>query len=125
MTSDLFGRSDAYELLKKKNMVEFVPTSFIRGSTWNDTLILVDEFENMNFHELDSIITRCGSNSRIFFAGDIEQTDLIFSAKDKSGFVPFLQILNRMPSFDIVEFDMHDCVRGGIPKEYLYAKNYK
>jgi phosphate starvation-inducible protein PhoH len=122
MIGDMFGRSDAYEILKKKDLIEFISTSYVRGSTWNDTLIFVDEFQNASFHENHSLITRCGQNSRIYFSGDIEQTDLIKSVKDVSGFVPFLQILCEMKSFDLVEFSVEDVVRAGIVKEYLMTK---
>jgi phosphate starvation-inducible protein PhoH len=123
MVGDLFGRSDAYEVLKKKDVIEFVSTSYIRGTTWNDTLVIVDEFQNMDFGELVSIITRVGTNSRIAFLGDCEQNDLYRYAKDTSGFVPFLQILNMMPSFDIIEFTIDDIVRSSLVKEFLLTKH--
>lgn len=119
--NDLFGRSDAYEILKKKDLVEFQSTSYIRGTTFDNCLILVDEFENLNFHEADSLITRLGKNSRIYFAGDIKQTDLD-GRKEISGYNDFMRIINNMSSFSTVEFTIEDCVRSGIVKEYLTEK---
>lgn len=119
MFSDLFGRGDSYQLLKKKELVEFKSTGYVRGSTWNDSLILFDEFQNASFKELNTIITRTGQNSRIFFSGDIVQSDMV--NKDPSGFIPFLQVLSVMNSFDVIEFTINDCVRSGLTKEYLYA----
>jgi phosphate starvation-inducible PhoH-like protein len=120
--NDLFGRSDAYEILKKKDIVEFQSTSYIRGTTFENCLVLADEFENFNFHETDSLITRIGSNSRIFFSGDFKQTDLD-GRKEISGFNDFMKIINKMESFVSVEFTIEDCVRSGLVKEYLTIKD--
>jgi phosphate starvation-inducible protein PhoH len=120
--NDLFGRADAYEILKKKDLIEFQSTSYIRGTTFDNTLILVDEFENCNFHESDSIITRCGKNTRIFFSGDFKQTDLD-GKREISGYLDFMKIINNMDSFDAVEFTIDDCVRSGLVKEYLIEKD--
>lgn len=119
--NDLFGRSDAYEIMKKKDMIEFQSTSYVRGTTFENCLIIVDEFENLNFHEADSLITRLGKNSRIFFSGDIKQTDLD-GRKEVSGYNDFMRIINEMESFFTVEFTIEDCVRSGLVKEYLIAK---
>ena len=81
----------------------------------------VDEFQNLNFHELDSIITRVGENSRILFCGDARQSDLT-KTNDRNGIVDFLNILRKMSSFDIIEFGIDDIVRSGLVKEYLTAK---
>ena len=96
-------------------------TSFIRGTTLDNAIIIVDEFQNLNFHELDSIMTRVGENSKICFCGDATQTDLV-KTNDKNGVVDFMKILRAMPSFDIHEFGIDDIVRSGIVKEYLIAK---
>lgn len=120
--NDLFGRADAYEIMKKKDLVEFLSTSYVRGTTFENCLILVDEFENMNFHELDSLITRVGRNSRIFFSGDFKQTDLD-GKREVSGFSDFTKIISEMESFDMVEFSIEDCVRSGLVKEYLITKD--
>lgn len=120
--NDLFGRADAYEIMKKKDLVEFLSTSYVRGTTFDNSLILVDEFENCNFHELDSLITRCGRNTRIFFSGDFRQTDLD-GKREVSGFSDFTRIISNMESFSAVEFTIEDCVRSGLVKEYLIAKD--
>jgi phosphate starvation-inducible protein PhoH and related proteins len=120
--NDLFGRADAYEILKKKDLIEFQSTSYIRGTTFDNMLILVDEFENCNFHESDSIITRCGKNTRIFFSGDFKQTDLD-GKKEISGYKDFMKIISNMESFAAVEFTIEDCVRSGLVREYLIEKD--
>ena len=76
VSNELFARGDAYSILKQKSLVEFMTTSFIRGITLKHAVILVDECQNMSFHELDSIITRIGQNCRVIFCGDFRQADL-------------------------------------------------
>ena len=110
-----------YGNLKQQDTIKFWSTSFIRGTTLDNAVIIVDEFQNLNFHELDSIITRVGENSRIIFCGDASQTDLV-KTNDRNGIHDFLNILRKMPSFDIIEFDINDIVRSGLVKEYLIAK---
>ena len=121
IVNDLFGRGDAYEILKKKNMIDFKSTSFIRGMTLNDTVIIVDECQNLNFHELDSIITRCGETTKIVFCGDFKQSDFK-NNEDKSGLLTFMNILKEIPSFHFFEFDHDDIVRSGIVKDYIIQK---
>ena len=110
-----------YGNLKAQETIRFWSTSFLRGTTLDNAIIIVDEFQNLNFHELDSIITRVGENSRICFCGDASQTDLV-KTNDKNGIVDFMNILRKMPSFDIIEFDIDDIVRSGLVKEYLLSK---
>ena len=110
-----------YGNLKTQGTISFWSTSFIRGTTLDNAIIIVDEFQNLNFHELDSIITRVGENSKIMFCGDATQSDLIKS-NEKNGIVDFMKILRIMPSFDIVEFGAEDIVRSGLVKEYILAK---
>tara|TARA_B000000557_G_scaffold262131_1_gene262338 strand:- start:592 stop:1359 length:768 start_codon:yes stop_codon:yes gene_type:complete len=110
-----------YGNLKAQETIRFWSTSFLRGTTLDNAIIIVDEFQNLNFHELDSIITRVGENSRICFCGDASQTDLV-KTNDKNGIVDFMNILRKMPSFDIIEFDINDIVRSGLVKEYLLSK---
>ena len=111
-----------YGGLKAQETVKFWSTSFIRGTTLDNSIIIVDEFANLNFHELDSIITRVGENSRIVFCGDAEQSDLI-KANERNGIVDFMSILRKMPSFEIIEFGVEDIVRSGLCKEYLITKH--
>ena len=110
-----------YGNLKQQETIKFWSTSFVRGTTLDNSIIIVDEFQNMNFHELDSIITRVGEDSKIMFCGDARQSDLT-KANEKNGIVDFMDILRKMPSFDIIEFGIEDIVRSGLVKEYLVAK---
>jgi len=111
-----------YGNLKTQETIGFWSTSFIRGTTLDNCIIIVDEFQNLNFHELDSIITRVGENSKIMFCGDATQSDLV-KTNEKNGIVDFMKILGIMPSFETIEFTIEDIVRSGICKEYLIAKN--
>ena len=110
-----------YGNLKAQDSIKFWSTSFIRGTTLDNAIVIVDEFQNLNFHELDSIITRVGENSKIIFCGDASQTDLV-KTNDRNGIHDFLNILRKMPSFDIIEFGIDDIVRSGLVKEYIIAK---
>ena len=110
-----------YGNLKAQESIKFWSTSFIRGTTLDNAIVIVDEFQNLNFHELDSIITRIGENSKIMFCGDSSQTDLI-KTNDRNGIVDFMNVLRKMPSFDIIEFGIDDIVRSGLVKEYIIAK---
>ena len=110
-----------YANLKTQDTISFWSTSFIRGTTLDKAIIIVDEFQNLNFHELDSIITRVGEDSKIMFCGDATQTDLV-KTNEKNGIIDFMTILRNMPSVDIIEFGVEDIVRSGLCKEYLLAK---
>ena len=110
-----------YGNLKSQETIKFWSTSFLRGTTLDNAIVIVDEFQNLNFHELDSIITRVGENSKICFCGDASQTDLV-KTNDKNGIVDFMGILRKMVSFGIIEFDVNDIVRSGLVKEYIVAK---
>ncbi|AXQ70453.1 PhoH-like phosphate starvation-inducible [Synechococcus phage S-T4] len=110
-----------YGNLKQQETISFWSTSFIRGTTFDNAILIIDEFQNLNFHELDSIITRIGENSKIIFCGDATQSDLT-KTNERNGIIDFMSILRKMPSFDLVEFGVDDIVRSGIVKEYLLAK---
>ena len=110
-----------YGNLKAQETIKFWSTSFLRGTTLDNAIVIVDEFQNMNFHELDSIITRVGENTKICFCGDARQSDLM-KDKEKNGIVDFMNVLRKMPSFDIIEFGIDDIIRSGLVKEYLTAK---
>jgi predicted ribonuclease YlaK len=110
-----------YGNLKAQETIKFWSTSFLRGTTLDNAIIIVDEFQNLNFHELDSIMTRVGENCKIMFCGDATQSDLI-KTNEKNGIIDFMRILRKMPSFDIIEFGIGDIVRSGIVKEYLITK---
>ena len=111
-----------YGNLKAQDTIKFWSTSFLRGTTLDNAIVIVDEFQNLNFHELDSIITRVGENSKICFCGDASQTDLQ-KTNEKNGIIDFMKIVRTMPSFDIIEFGIDDIVRSGLVKEYIIAKN--
>ena len=110
-----------YGNLKAQDTIDFWSTSFIRGTTLDKAIIIVDEFQNLNYHELDSIMTRVGSYTKIMFCGDATQTDLI-KQNERNGIHDFMRILRIMPSLDIIEFGVEDIVRSGLCKEYLLAK---
>lgn len=117
--ADLFDNGTAFYSLENTGTVQFEPTSFIRGKTLRDSFVIVDECQNMTFHELDSIITRLDDGCRIVFCGDTEQADL-----PKNGFVEFFNILETMKDdFDTVTFNIEDIVRGRLVKEYLTKKS--
>lgn len=120
--TELFGRGDSYELLKAKNTIQFISTSFIRGVTLNDSIVIVDECQNMTFHELDSVITRLGENSRVVFCGDFRQSDL-GKYEDRNGVKDFMKVLDKISSFRHVEFREEDIVRSGLVKDYIIAKD--
>jgi phosphate starvation-inducible protein PhoH len=122
MCKELTGRGDGYQILKQRGVINFTTTSYIRGTTLDNTIVIVDECQNMTFHELDSIITRVGENTRIIFCGDFRQTDLT-KPYDQSGIKEFMKILENMHYFSTVEFDYDDIVRSGLVKEYIMAKD--
>jgi len=118
---ELFSRGDnPYGQLKQKGVINFLTTSYIRGTTFNDSVIIVDECQNMTFHELDSIITRVGRNCRIIFCGDFFQSDL-----KNSGLKDFIKIIKGMYEFDFVEFEIPDIVRSDFVRSYLTEKYTK
>jgi len=120
--SELLGRGDAWEIMKTNGVVDFVSTSYLRGTSINDSFIIMDEFQNCNLSELDTIMTRVGKNSRMIFCGDLEQTDLLKSRFDVTGLPKFVSIIEQMKSFNIEEFGVEDIVRSGIVREYILAK---
>lgn len=117
----LFGRHDAYQRLIEQKTIQFLITSFVRGITLDDSIIIVDECQNMTDMELNSIITRVGERSKIIFCGDFRQTDL-YKKTDMSGLKKFMAIADLMPSFKILEFGVEDIVRSNLVKEYILAR---
>jgi len=110
-----------YSNLKAQGTIDFWSTSFIRGTTFDRTIVIVDEYQNLNFHELDSIMTRIGEDSKIMFCGDATQSDLV-KQNERNGVVDFMRVLRLMPSVDLIEFGVEDIVRSGLCKEYILAK---
>jgi len=120
--TELFGRADAYNILKTKNYVEFMSTSFIRGITLDNCIVIVDEVQNMLFGELDSVITRIGKNSKLVLCGDFRQSDLQKDI-DRKGLLDILKILKAMDYFKYVEFSERDIVRSDFVKQYIIQKS--
>jgi predicted ribonuclease YlaK len=110
-----------YNRIKSQGSFYFLSTSFLRGLTFDNTIIIVDECQNLNFHELDTIITRVGQDSKIFFCGDFSQSDLT-KMHERNGLMDFLQILQEMEEFNCVEFNIGDIVRSGFVRNYLIQK---
>ena len=110
-----------YDNLRAQETISFWSTSFIRGVTLDNAIVIVDEFSNLNFHELDSMITRIGEDSKIMFCGDITQSDLV-KENEKTGIADFIRILQSMQEFSCIEFGIDDIVRSGLVKSYLISK---
>jgi phosphate starvation-inducible protein PhoH len=117
----LFNIHDAWDRLEEAGTIEFVSTSFIRGQTFDDAVIIVDEMQNMNFEEIDTVMTRVGNRSKIVWCGDYRQTDLR-KANDKTGILKFFDIAKYLKSFSRIEFEADDIVRSDLVKEYILAK---
>lgn len=117
---DLFGRVTTYEDMKEAGLIEFESTSFARGLTWDNAIIIVDEGQNMTFEEINTIMTRLGKNSRVIFAGDLPQKDLKKKG-DESGFVKGLRVMERTGNFASIKFTRHDILRSGFVKAWITA----
>ena len=113
--------NNLYDRLKGQGTLYFLSTSFLRGLTFDNTIIIVDECQNLNFHELDTIITRVGQDSKIVFCGDFDQTDLV-KQNERNGLHDFLRILEEMEEFNCTEFTIGDIVRSGFVRSYLINK---
>lgn len=118
----LFGRTDAYQRLEEQGHVEFISTSFIRGMSFDDAIIIVDEMQNMTFEEIDTVMTRVGYRSKIIWCGDYRQTDLNKKKNDVSGILKFFDIAYHMNAFTRIEFTPDDIVRSSLVKDYILAK---
>ena len=110
-----------YNRIKAQGSYYFLSTSFLRGLTFDNSIIIVDECQNLNFHELDTIITRVGQDSKIVFCGDFSQSDLT-KTNERNGLMDFLQILQEMEEFNCIEFNIGDIVRSGFVRNYLIQK---
>lgn len=118
----LFGRKDAYQRLSEQGFVEFISTSFIRGMSFDDAIIIVDEMQNMTFEEIDTVMTRVGYRSKIIWCGDYRQTDLNKKRNDVSGILKFFDIAYHMNAFTKIEFTVDDIVRSSLVRDYILAK---
>ena len=117
----LFEDKNSYNKATIQNKIRFESTSFIRGTTWDNCIIVVDEMQNLNFHELDSVITRVGENTKIIFCGDYRQSDFKFD-DEKQGIHKFLAIAEQLRKFKVITFDWEDIVRSDFVRDYLMTK---
>ena len=118
----LFGRKDAWDRLAEQHYIEFISTSFIRGMSFDNAIIIVDEMQNLNYEEIDTVMTRVGHMSKIIWCGDYRQTDLVRKNSDKSGILKFFDIAQHMKAFTRIEFTANDIVRSSLVKDYILAK---
>jgi predicted ribonuclease YlaK len=118
----LFGRKDAWSRLEEQNRIEFISTSFIRGMSFDDAIIIVDEMQNLTYEEIDTVMTRVGYRSKIIWCGDYRQTDLNKKKNDMTGILKFFDIAQHMSAFTRVEFTPEDIVRSSLVKDYILAK---
>ena len=120
----LFGRKDAYDLLKQREKVEFRSTSFLRGCTFENCILIVDECQNMADNELHTVMTRVGENCKIIFCGDVKQDDLTSERKKEvSGLRDFMKVIRNMKEFDFIEFMAEDIVRSALVKSYIIERD--
>jgi phosphate starvation-inducible protein PhoH len=124
IVNDLFERGDAYSILKQKGMLKFMSSSFVRGLTFDNAIIIVDECQSQTYHELSSIITRVGESSKIIFCGDTKQDDLKTSKNrfDVTGLPEFLKVISTINDFEIIRFTTDDIVRSGLVKKFIIAE---
>jgi phosphate starvation-inducible protein PhoH and related proteins len=118
----LFGRKDAWSRLEEQHHIEFISTSFIRGMSFDDAIIIVDECQNLSWEEIDTVMTRVGYRSKIIFCGDYRQSDLNKKRNDMSGLLKFFDVAHHMASFTRVEFTVDDIVRSSLVKDYIIAR---
>lgn len=118
---ELFNQQTAYNKLKNNNVIEFDTTSFLRGRTINNAIIIVDEMQNLNFHELDSVMTRIGERSKIIFCGDYLQSDFAYE-NERDGVMKFLRIVDQLNYFTTIYFGWDDIVRSGVVRDYIMTK---
>jgi predicted ribonuclease YlaK len=121
--TELVSDPEGWDKLITQGDIQFLTTSFIRGTTISNAIILIDEMQNLNFHELDSVITRVGENCRFIMCGDYYQTDFD-KEKDKNGILQFLEIIDRMNRFATIEFSWQDIVRSGLVRDYIMTKEH-
>lgn len=119
--AELFQNADAWTKLKTAGTVQFMSTSFIRGLTISNAIIVLDEMQNLTFHELDSIITRVGDNCKFIMCGDYYQSDFT-KETDKTGILKFLSIIEQLRNFTVVEFGWEDIVRSDFVRDYIMTK---
>ena len=122
-TAELFEDTNAYDKLVHNKYVSFESTSYIRGITFDNSIVIVDECQNLNFHELDSVITRVGHCSKIIFSGDYRQSDFK-NSNERNGIQTFITILEQLKHFSVIEFTWEDIVRSGLVRDYIMTKEW-
>ena len=124
IVNNLFSRGDAWETCKRKGIIEFRSTSYLRGITLDNCIILFDEVQNCRFEELDTLTTRYGKNCRLMICGDLEQSDLTCNKNDVTGLPRYIKIIKSMDDyFRFIEFNVGDIVRSGFVKDYITKKH--
>ena len=121
IVNELFHDGNAWKTLVGAGVIKFISTSYIRGLTLNNALIIVDEFQNCNYHELCSVVTRIGKNSKVYFTGDGDQSDFD-NDRDRKGISEFIEILDTLKYFKKIQFTWADCVRSGIVRDFLMSQ---
>lgn len=119
--ASLLRKNDAYDTMKELGRLRFMATSFVRGLTWDNAVVVIDEAQSMTFHEISSVITRLGDNSKLILCGDIAQNDLIMKKNDQSGYIRALKALGKMNGVDIVTFTREDIVRSTFVRDWICA----
>ena len=122
--AELYNRGDAYDILKQKGIIEFHSTSFLRGTTIDDSIILIDECQNQRYVELRTVLTRTGDRSRVVLCGDTKQDDLTSERyKESSGLSDMMRVFSRMSDMTAVQFEIDDIVRSGFVRDFIIAEN--
>lgn len=122
--SELYQRDDAYDILKQKGIIEFHSTSFLRGTTIDDAIVIIDEAQNCRYQEIRTVLTRTGDHSRVVICGDTKQDDLTSERfKETSGLSNVMQVFRRMDHMTTVEFEIDDIVRSGFVRDFIIAEN--
>ena len=119
--AELFENADAWTKLKQAGTIQFMSTSFIRGMTISNAIVVLDEMQNLTFHELDSIITRVGNNCKFIMCGDYYQSDFT-KETDRTGILKFLSIIEQLRNFTVIEFGWEDIVRSDFVRDYIMTK---
>lgn len=121
IAADIFGKADAWDMLKNEHQIEFISTSFIRGLTIDNAIVVVDEMQNLTAHEIDSVVTRLGRDCKLIMCGDYYQSDFT-KESDKNGILKFFEIAENLKKFKIVEFTWKDIVRSDFVRDYIMTK---
>lgn len=122
IVNNLCQRGDGWDLLSGHDAIEFVSTSFLRGLTIDDTIIIIDEAQCCNFHEIETVLTRVGHNTKLIICGDVRQSDLKLE-RERAGFLQFITLFERLQGVEKIEFTQQDIVRSGLVKEYLILRD--